>query len=85
MVYKSGDSKRIDKVKKRFNITGDVYLVGDVMRNLESHKIEFPDSTASDIYEAEQEYITFLEEERQRQAELATKEFELTVEEPIEG
>lgn len=74
MVYKPGENLRIEKVKAHFNITGNVYLVGDVMHNLESHKHEFPDSTATNIWEAEREYIAYLEEERQRQAESIPEE-----------
>lgn len=72
MIYKDGTDETIERLKKRLNLTGDVYLVGqNYIENLETHKKLIPTSTATTIEEAEAERLVFMQEEAERLAKLA--------------
>lgn len=78
MIYKDGENSKVEQLKAKLGITGDVYIVGDgnYIENLAGHKVLIPDSTATTIEEAEAERLAFIEEEKARQAELAAAENE---------
>ena len=74
MIIKDGTNEKIESLKDRLGLTGDVYLVGqNYIENLESHKRLLPDSTAETIEEAEQERLAFMEAEREMLAKLAAE------------
>lgn len=74
MIYKDGTNAKIESLKDRLGLTGDVYLVGqNYMENLESHKRLLPESTATTIEEAEAERLAFMEAEREMLAKLAAE------------
>lgn len=83
MVYKDGTNAKVEQMKAKLGITGDVYIVGEgnYIENLEGHKVLIPGSTATTIEEAEVERLAYIEEEKARQAELAA----LAAEEGKEG
>jgi hypothetical protein len=58
MIIKNGTNERIEKIKQKLNLTGDVYLIKDTyIESLESHKKLNPNSTATTIEEAEEERL----------------------------
>lgn len=74
MIYKDGTNAKIESLKDRLGLTGDVYLVGqNYMESLESHKRLLPESTAATIEEAEAERLAFMEAEREMLAKLAAE------------
>lgn len=74
MIYKDGTNAKIESLKDRLGLTGDVYLVGqNYMESLESHKRLLPESTATTIEEAEAERLAFMEAEREMLAKLAAE------------
>lgn len=92
MIIRDGTDEKIERMKYKLGLEGDVYLVGqNYIESLESHKRLIPTSTATTIEEAEQERLELLkaeEEERERQAkEAAEREAaeEGTEEEKSEG
>lgn len=76
MIYRSGENEQVDILKTKFGLQGRVYLVGDVIQSLESHKKMFPNSSATNILEAEEEYLAYLAEQRERQLVLSQEESE---------
>lgn len=81
MIIRDGTDEKIERMKYKLGLEGDVYLVGqNYIESLESHKRLIPTSTATTIEEAEQERLALMkveEEERERQAkEAAEKEAE---------
>lgn len=78
MIYKDGENAKVEQLKAKLGITGDVYIVGDgnYIENLAGHKVLIPDSAAATIEEAEAERLAYIEEEKARQAELAAAENE---------
>lgn len=74
MIIKDGSDAKIETIKKRLNLTGDVYLFkGHFIENLESHKKLLPDSTATTIQEAYSERVAY-EFEQERLQQEAQKE-----------
>lgn len=72
MIIKDGTNAKIESLKERLGLTGDVYLVGqNYIENLESHKRLLPESTATTIEEAEAERLAFIKAEEERVAKLA--------------
>jgi hypothetical protein len=72
MIIKDGTNAKIESLKERLGLTGDVYLVGqNYIENLESHKRLLPESTATTIEEAEAERLVFMKAEDERIAKLA--------------
>ncbi len=70
MIYKDGTNETIERLKKRLNMSGDVYMVEGQMANLASHKRLYPESTATNIAAAEVEKLEFMQrEEEQRRLE----------------
>jgi hypothetical protein len=79
MIIKNNTIAKIEKDKKVFGISGDVYLVNHCMESLESHKIYMQQngeiSKAETIEQAEQERIEIDERLRQEALERA-KEYD---------
>ena len=77
MIIRDGTDEKIERMKYKLGLEGDVYLVGqNYIESLESHKRLIPTSTATTIEEAEQERLALMkaeEEERERQAKEAAK------------
>lgn len=72
MIIKNKTNSKVESLKARLGLTGDVYMVGqNYIESLESHKRLIPNSTATTIEEAEQERLAYMEAERQRLVELA--------------
>jgi hypothetical protein len=77
MIIRDGTDEKIERMKYKLGLEGDVYLVGqNYIESLESHKRLIPTSTATTIEEAEQERLALMkaeEEERERQAKEAAE------------
>lgn len=68
MIIKNGDNEKIEKLKQRAGLTGDVYLYNEhFMESLESHKKLYPNSKATNIEEA---YIERVEYENAKLQEI---------------
>ncbi len=77
MIIKDGTNAKIESLKERLGLTGDVYLVGqNYIENLESHKRLLPDSIATTIEEAEAERLEYMRAEQERIEQLAAEEEE---------
>lgn len=78
MIYKDGENAKIEELKSKFStpLKGDVYMVENHIESLETHKIFYPESTATTIEEAEAERIALLtaEKEARAQTSAATEE-----------
>lgn len=76
MIIKDKTNQKVEKDKKVFGITGDVYLVNHCMESLESHKVYMQQngeiSKAETIEQAELERIEL--DERLRQEAIARAE-----------
>ena len=60
MIYRDKTNNHIEAHKKALRLTGDVYVVDRIhIASLESHKAQFPNSTATTIEEAEAEYLAY--------------------------
>lgn len=74
MIYENGSNAKIEDLKRRAGISGDVYLVNDhLMESLESHKRLFPESTAKTIVEAQNERLAYEEEQARIREEQAVQ------------
>lgn len=76
MIIKSNTNERIENLKARIGLSGDVYFIekGHLMESLQSHKRLFPDSAATTIEEAESERIAYEEEQERIMRELAEQQ-----------
>lgn len=82
MIVKNGTDAKVEQMKKRLNLTGDVYIFeGHFIESLESHKKLLPTSTATTIQEAYTERVAYEFEQERLRAE-AQKE---NAEEFIDG
>lgn len=68
MIVKNGTDAKVEQMKKRLNLAGDVYIFeGHFIESLESHKKLLPTSTATTIQEAYTERVAYeFEQEKQR-------------------
>ena len=76
MIIRDGSDPKIERMKYKLGLTGDVYLVGqNYIESLESHKMLILNSTAETIEEAEQERLALIaaEEEARAKAEAEAK------------
>jgi len=74
MIFRDGENQRIEEIKEKRGISGDVYVYEDhFMESLVSHKRLVPNSTATTIEEAEAERIIFEEELATKRAAEARK------------
>lgn len=69
MIVKDGTNPKIEKLKARLGLTGDVYLCNNhFVENLESHKKLIPNSVATNISEAFVERVEYeIEQEKIRE------------------
>lgn len=69
MIVKDGTNPKIEKLKARLGLTGDVYLYNNhFVENLESHKKLIPNSVATNISEAFVERVEYeIEQEKIRE------------------
>lgn len=81
MIYANGTNSDIERHKARLGLVGDVYLVGNEIASLASHKRAFRESTATTIEEAELEKIADNAEKARLRAEMAAQ----LAEEELEG
>ena len=65
MIIKDGTNDKIAKFKLKLGLVGDVYVVNNHIASLYSHKKAYPQSIATIIEEAEQEFIKYQNEELQ--------------------
>ncbi len=73
MIVKNRTDLKVEDHKQQLGLTGDVYVVGHFIENLESHKRLIPGSKATTIEEAEQERLEFIQAEKERIAALAAE------------
>lgn len=73
MIVKDKTDVKTEDHKQQLGLTGDVYVVGHFIENLESHKRLIPQSTATTIEEAEQERLEYIRAEEERIAALAAE------------
>lgn len=71
MIIRENTDPKVEAHKRKINLTGDVYMIGNFMESLESHKVLIPDSTVETIEEAEQERIAYEAEQERLRAEAA--------------
>ena len=77
MIIKDNTDQRIEKLKRKAHIQGDVYLInGHLMESLASHNATFG-CDCHTIEEAEEHRLAIIEEERRQCAELEEEEFPL--------
>lgn len=76
MIYKDGENAKIEELKSKFStpLTGDVYVVENFIESLETHKIFYPESTATTIEEAEAERIALIAAEKETRANAGVSE-----------
>ena len=55
MIIRNNSNIKIEKIKKKLNLTGDVYVIGFYIESLSSHKKLFANSKVKTIEEAEEE------------------------------
>ena len=55
MIIRANSNNKIEQVKKKLGLVGDIYLINNIIESLESHKKIVPNSNATTIEEAEQE------------------------------
>lgn len=81
MIVKNGTNQKIEALKSRLGLSGDVYLYNNhFIESLVSHKKLIPNSKAKDINEAFVERVQYEIEQEKLQAEKA-KENQREVEE----
>ena len=61
MIFEDKTNAKIESYKARLGLTGDVYVIGNQIESLESHKRLIPNSIAADIQTAMQERIAYNE------------------------
>jgi hypothetical protein len=77
MIIKNGTNQKIEKLKERLGLTGDVYVYNNhFIESLESHKKLIPNSKATDINEAFVERVQYEIEQEKLRAEEAKKQQE---------
>lgn len=70
MIIKDGTNPKIEQLKGRLGLTGDVYLYNNhFVENLESHKRLIPNSVATNISEAFVERVEYEIEQEKLRAE----------------
>ena len=55
MIIRDKSNLAIEKVKQKLNLKGDVYLIGNLIEDLQSHKKLVKNSIAQTIEQAEEE------------------------------
>lgn len=65
MIFKDKTNPYIEKLKTFYGLSGDVYKINNQIESLESHKKLFPQSKATNIEQAEREFIVFKKKEQQ--------------------
>ena len=55
MIIRDKTNKKIEQVKKKLGLVGDVYIIDNLIESLDSHKRIVPNSVASNIEQAEEE------------------------------
>lgn len=86
MIIRDGSDQKIERMKYKLGLTGDVYLVGqNYIESLESHRRLIPGSTAETIEEAEQERLSFIAAEEEARAKAEAEAKAKTEEETEEG
>lgn len=67
MIIKNGTDAKVEQIKKRLNLTGDVYIYNEhFVENLESHKNLIPNSTATTIQDAYIERVAYEFEQQKK-------------------
>ncbi len=55
MIIRDKSNNKIEKIKQKLNLIGDVYIIGELIESLQSHKKLIPNSVAKNIEQAEEE------------------------------
>ncbi len=85
MIIKDGTNPKIEKLKTRLGLTGDVYLYNNhFVENLESHKRLIPNSTATTISEAFVERVEYEIEQEKIREEMQKEQIAEGEEKPVE-
>ena len=67
MIIKENTNAKIEEVKAKLKLTGDVYLYNEhFIESFESHKNLIPNSTAQTIEEAYQERVQWEQEQAEK-------------------
>ena len=76
MIVVSGTNSKIEKYKSIHGLKGDVYIIkpGNLIETLESHKVLFPDSTATTLEEAEAYHVQYLADLAEARAKAAAEQ-----------
>lgn len=85
MIVKDGTNPKIEKLKARLGLTGDVYLYNNhFVENLESHKRLIPNSVATNISEAFVERVEYEIEQEKIREEMQKEQIAEGEEKPVE-
>ena len=85
MIVKDGTNPKIEKLKARLGLTGDVYLYNNhFVENLESHKKLIPNSVATNISEAFVERVEYEIEQEKIREEMQKEQIAEGEEKPVE-
>lgn len=85
MIVKNGTNPKIEKLKARLGLTGDVYLYNNhFVENLESHKKLIPNSVATNISEAFVERVEYEIEQEKIREEMQKEQNAEREENPVE-
>lgn len=85
MIVKDGTNPKIEKLKARLGLTGDVYLYNNhFVENLESHKNLIPNSVATNISEAFVERVEYEIEQEKIREEMQKEQIAEGEEKPVE-
>lgn len=85
MIVKDGTNPKIEKLKARLGLTGDVYLYNNhFVENLESHKKLIPNSVATNISEAFVERVEYEIEQEKIREEMQKEQNAEREENPVE-
>lgn len=55
MIIREKSNFKIEKIKQKLGLVGDVYIIANLIESLDSHKIIVPNSVAETIEQAEEE------------------------------
>lgn len=85
MIVKDGTNPKIEELKARLGLTGDVYLYNNhFVENLESHKKLIPNSVATNISEAFVERVEYEIEQEKIREEMQKEQNAEREENPVE-
>lgn len=85
MIVKDGTNPKIEKLKARLGLTGDVYLYNNhFVENLESHKKLIPNSVVTNISEAFVERVEYEIEQEKIREEMQKEQIAEGEEKPVE-